>query len=389
MTQQYWWSPGIVSMPAMSIGSGNRGGYARVTWGSIGFAPNAFTGTPPARATISLDWGVSSDSVLHIFDGTIIRRSYKNDEISFDLYEPDFDTKLLSDGTDETGEEAVQPLVIGTVNYMTPQRTGSDIQQKYYMPDFASYNFYDDGVLINDNWTVSGGYAERSVNLAGTLSMSGTGNMTTVSDVFSWAAARLGLSFVDVYGATETLNCAVYSQQLLIDFLDKIAYYAGYQFEIRDDILTLISVTQDNGEQTLDKYDSVELSYEWPMPVKTYTANWTNRVFDAATVSLVDDPQEIVHYTGSATGDEATVDVYDENPTDVAAKIADIATREQRVWVSLSLPLDQLPNIGEMVSFVDRKSSHDISGYLRVRQYDLDYSGKKLNIKGDGEITFS
>ena len=386
--QQYWWAPGIVSMPAMSIGTGTGGGYARVTWGSIGFAPNAFIGPPPSPATISLDWGIVSSSVLHIFDGSIILRAYTSSEISYDLYEPVFDTKLLAEGTDETGEDVVQPLVIGTVNYMTPQRTGDDTLQRYYMPNFASYHFYDDGVLIDDHWAISGGYAERYINLVGSLSISGTGNMTTVSDVFAWAATRLGVAFVDVHGADTPLNCAVSSQQLLVDFLDKIAYYAGYQFTISDNVLTLVSVQQDNGEQTLDKYDSVSLTYSWPMPVKSYTANWTTRIFDAEAESLIDDDQEVIHYTGSTMGDEVTLSVYDEDPADVTDKITAIATMAQRVQVSLSLPLDQLPNIGEKINFVDRKLSHNISGYMRVRKYDLDYRGKKLNIQGVGEITF-
>ena len=84
----YWWEPAITKMPDMSLKRADRGGFVRVSWGSIGFAPNAFTGEPPAKAQIALDWGLVSSSLLHFFDGTIVRRGLANREGTYDLYEP-------------------------------------------------------------------------------------------------------------------------------------------------------------------------------------------------------------------------------------------------------------------------------------------------------------
>ena len=78
---QYWWKPGVVEMPSMSIGSGVKGGFVKVEWGTIAFAPDSFISEPPAKSSISLDWGIDSSNLLHIFDGEIYRRSYTNRQI--------------------------------------------------------------------------------------------------------------------------------------------------------------------------------------------------------------------------------------------------------------------------------------------------------------------
>jgi hypothetical protein len=386
----HWWAPGVIAMPSMELGSGTRGGYARVKWGSIDFAPNAFSGEPPAKAQIYLDWGLSSDNLMRLFNGTIYRRSYESRKLSYDLYEPEYTTKLLDDGTDEQGNDCVRPLVVGTVTHMSPQRTEPDTAEKYYMPDFATYSFYDDGVLIDDHWTIGGGYAERSLAIVGELSMSGTGNMTTLADVFSWACTRMGITFENVHGADVSLNHAVYDQQLLVDYLDKIAWYCRYQFTILDGVLTLVDMGRGVGERTLGRVDSLDLRYNWPLVVKRYKAEWTVREFDAETVSLKSVGRSAVHYTDSAVGeDETTVTPYDEAVADVEDKLDAIAAGEALVSVSLDLPLDQIPRIGEEINFTDRKKAHDISGYFMVRSYRVDHKAKKAQVQGDGEIVFS
>lgn len=396
MAQQHWWKPGIIAMPAMSLGSGVKGGFVKVDWGIVSFAPDSFTGEPPAKATIDLDWGQDAANTLHIFDGEAYRRKYNNRGIDYDIFEPEYDTKVLAEGVDvknETGDPdktVYRPLVIGTVAYMSPQRAGLNSEQKYYMPDFATYDFFDDGVLINDNWTVAGGYAERSVDLVGSLTMSGTGNMITLHDVFSWAAGEMGLSYVNVHGGDVPLNCVVTSQGLMIDFLDKIAYYCKYQFYVKNDTIFLVDMSQNNGEQEIERFDNVEISYEWPMAIKKYSAEWTLKKFDADTVSLIDDPQKVEHYTGNSVGDdEVTITPYDQTVEDVTAKIEALATEDAKVVIALSLPLDRLPSIGEKITFTDRKQAHNISGHLRVRSYDINYRAKILDIKGNGAITFS
>jgi hypothetical protein len=397
MTQQHWWNPGIVDMPSMTVGSGVSGGFVRVEWGSISFAPNSFADEPPVKANISLDWGLDSANTLHIFDGEIYRRQYTNKAILYDIFEPEYDTKLLDEGVApkdlETDEDEVvaKPLIIGTVTHMEPQRTGLTTEQKYYLPDVASgtLNWYDDGVLINDNWTYSEGIASRSIDIVGTTTLSATGTMTTLADVFAWAADRMGLDFVNVHSGDVSINYVAYSQELLLDFLDHISFYCGYQYTIKNDVLYLIDMTQANGEQDISEFDFVEITYDWPMPIKKYTATWTIKTADADTVTLIDEEKKVEIFTDNPIGDEKTVTIYDETVEAVTAKMNAIAAREAAVSISLSLPLDRLPNIGEKITFTDRKQQHNISGHLFVRSYSLNYSSKTLDLQGDGEITFS
>ena len=395
MAQQYWWKPGIVSMPSMTLGSGVRGGFVKVDWGNISFAPNSFIAEPPAKANINLDWGLSSDSTIHIFDGEIYRRRYTNKNIGYDIFEPAYATKLLTEGvavkneTDDPDVVVYKPLIIGTVTYMAPQRTGLVTEEKYYMPDFDTYDFFDDGVLINDNWTIAGGYAERSVDIVGELTISGTGNMTTLNEVFSWAAGEIGLGYENIHGGDVALNYIASSQMLMVDFLDTIAYYCSYQFYIKDDVLYLVDMDQDNGEQGIEAFDFVEIKYEWPMPIKKYSASWSLQKFDAETVTLIADEKEVEYFTENPVGDEVSIAVFDQAVLDVTTKIEAIAAQDAKVIISLSLPLDRLPSIGEKISFTDRKQAHNITGYLRVRKYSINYSAKTLDILGNGEIVFS
>jgi len=458
----YWWKPAIVSMPSMTQTVSARGGFIRIEWGNISFAPNAFTGEPPAKAEISLDYGLDSSRALHIFDGTIIRREWTDRDVPYDLYEPEYATKLLDEGLDEqatlaitacasadagaktqittntphgysagteiyvqdtadyngaitvdsivsttdfvlavayvssqTGEcstnVVARPLVIGTVAHMAPQRTGFDTEEKYYLPAFASANYYDGGVLINDHWTDNGdGTVSRSITILDGLTLSGSGTMTTLADVFTWAAARMGLTLSNLHGADEAVNHVVYTNELLIDFLDKLAYYCGYMFWIRNGVLYLANVDQDNGVQVISDADRVEKTYSWRMPVKKYLATWTQKQFDAATIGLVDDPRRVAKYTDNAIGEETTLSaVYDEAVADVAARIDAIAVRDALPVIKLKLPLDRIPNPGERLEFNDTKDENDITGYLRMQKYSINYQSKTLDIEGPGEITVS
>lgn len=395
MAQQYWWKPAVVSMPSMRVGSGVRGGLKRVDWGQVGFALSAFPDEPPETAEVDLAWGLDSANTLHLFDGQLYRRRYGTRQIDYDVFEPEYDTKVLTEGVavkDAASDPDVtvyQPLVIGTVQYMTPQRTGTKAEQKYYMPDFATYDFYDDGVLINDHWTISGGYAERSVDLVGSLTASGTGNMTTLNDVFSWAAGEMGLSYVNVHSGEAALNCVITSQMFMVDLLDALAFYCCYHAEIKDGTLYLIDMNQDNGEQDLPRLDSVEITYEWPMQVKEYKAEWAIKEFDPEVTNLVDQDREAVVYPGSSGGDKVSITPYDQEIDDVTAKLEAISTQEAKPIVHVSLPLDRLPSIGEKITFTDRKPQHNISGYLRVGTYDLNYQAKTLGLQGRGDITFA
>jgi hypothetical protein len=395
MTQQYWWKPGVVSLPSMSVGSGVKGGFVRVAWGSISFAPDSYASEPPAKATVDLEWGLDSSDTIHIFDGEIYRRSYTNKSINYDIFEPEYDTKALTEGVavkNEIGDPdvtAFEPLLIGTVNYVAPQRTGLNTEEKYYMPDFATYDFFDDGVLINDNWTIGATYAERTVAIVGTLTISGTGNMVTLNDVFTWAATEMGLSYENIHGGDVALNCVVTSQMLMVDLLDTLAYYCSYQFYIKNDTIYLVDMNQDNGEQEIEEFDFVEIQYTWPMTIKKYSSAWTLKEFDATTTTLIDDPQEVEYFTDNPVGDKVTITAYDQTVDDVTTKIEAIAAQDAKVVIALSLPLDRLPAIGEKITFIDRKQSHNITGYLRVRSYSLNYSSKTLDLSGNGEITFA
>jgi len=458
----YWWKPAIVSMPSMSMAVNKQGGFVRVEMGQISFALDAFDGAPPAKANISLDWGLDSTRATHIFDGNIYRRSWTAEQISYDLYEPEYDAKLLDDGLDEqttfqisscssfadgaktqittstangfsagkeihiqgstsyngtvavdsiisttqfiiavafvadetgecSGNIVSRPLVIGTVTHMSPQRTGQDIEEKYYLPDFACYDCYDDGVPINDNWSDNGdGTLSRSVAIVGELTISGTGNMTTLADVFTWAAARMGLTLRNLHGGDVPVNHVAYGNELLCDFLDRLAWYCGYMYWILDDVLYLADREHDNGSQDIRRFDFIDIEYDWDMPIKSYSATWSVKRFDGDIVALVTDEKTVSVYTANSVGDEVTVNVFDETEDEVKLKMTAIAERDAKPLMKMVLPLDRLPAPGERLGFTDtRKAGVTLTGYLRVSRYSINYKSRTLDVEGPGAYTVS
>lgn len=397
-----WWDAKVAEMPSLELSRKNGGGYMKPSWGQVAFVADAFDGGPPRKATINLDWGMTYAGSVHIFDGTILLRQQTQKKIVYDIFEPEFAVDLLETGTDVKGKDAVKPLVIGQVNYMTPLRTGADTEQKYYLPDFAGsigngINAYDDGVLINDNWTDNGdGTVSRSVNLVGELSLSGVGKMQTLGDVFSWGASQLGLTLVSDLADTDMpIDAVLINQTHLIDFLDQMAWYCDHGFYIRSGKLFLINNAKDNGSQEVnlseDKYEPIFISPCWAQPCKKYSATWQTReaVEGEGRIEQKDHSVE-VSSDFTVVGTEKTVSrVFNTDEAIVRQRLQALLDRANMPRIKLDIPLIRLPVYGECINFADEISySSPIKGYMRCRKASLNYKAKVLHIEGDGEVIY-
>jgi hypothetical protein len=397
-----WWEPKVVDLPSLDMGRSSRGGYMKPSWGQIGFAPDTYTGEPPRKATVELEWGLTYAASFKLFDGTIILRRLTNEELIYDIFETEYETQLLEEGTDTEDEDVDLPLVIGNVEYMQPQRTGDKSEQRYYLPDFAGsigdgIDAYDDGVLINDNWTDNGdGTVSRSVDLVGTLYMSGTGNNETLVDMFSWACDELGLTLNSELAEDVNIDTVISSQQYTIDFLDKLAWYADHGFYILDDVLYLVHNDASNGVQQVglegNTFDPVKIQYNWPQPIKKYTAEWQTRdsVTDSDGTRVEAENHDIEVFSDySVIGvEESMPKVYNYDKDTIKKRVEDILERANRPQIEIDLPLYRLPRYGEKIEFVDEISVNPVEGYVRVREFTLDYSAKTVTVKGDGEVNF-
>lgn len=372
------------------------------SWGQIKFAPDTYSGHPPRKASINLDWGLTYAAAVHIFNGTVMLRKSSGRELVYDLFDPEYDVMLLEEGLDTEGNEVVLPLVIGSVNHMSPQRTGQLSEQKYYFPDFAGeigsgINAYDDGVQINDSWQDNGdGTISRSVNIVGELTFSGSGQMASLVDLFDWACERLGLTLVSSLAEDVPLDCVISQQQYLIGFLDQAAWYADHGFYILGDVLYLISNDQDNGEQKVGfsdvDLDPVKISYKWPQPLKKYSAHWTTRKADTdssgSRIITEDHDTEIFTDFDTVGIDESMPFVYNHDRSLIRSRMRSILNRSNMPEIEIELPLFRLPRYGERIDFEDDMSVNPARGYMRCRAYSLNYAQKTVIVHGDGEIYF-
>jgi len=398
-----WWEPKVVDLPSLDMGRSSGGGYMKPSWGSIGFAPDTYTDKPPRKAKVNLEWGLTYAAAFTVFNGTIMLRKYSSRELTYDIFESEYETQLLSEGTDTEGNDVDLPYVFGNVQYMQPQRTGDKTEQRYYLPDFAGsigdgIDAYDDGVLINDSWTDNGdGTVSRSIDLVGTLYMSGTGNKASLVDILSWGCGELGLTFNSELASDVDIDTVIKSQQYIVDFLDSVVWYADHGFYILDNTLYLVHNDANNGIQQVglaeNTLDPVKITYNWPQPVKKYSAEWQTRksVTDSSGTRVESENHEVELFAdfNKIGVEESMPDVYNHDKATIKSRVQAILDRENMPRIEIDLPLYRLPRYGEKVEFVDEISVNPVRGHVRCREYSLDYSAKTVTIKGDGEVEFT
>lgn len=397
-----WWEPKVVRMPSMDMKRSNERGYMKPSWGQVVFAPDTYTGAPPRKAEISLNWGLTYSSSIHIFDGTIMLRKVTTKDITYDIFEAEYEEELLDEGINLEDEDIVRPFVMGMVEHMNPVRTGRQTERKYYKPDFpgmpgSGFNAYDDGVRINDSWTDNGdGTISRSVNIVGELTFSGTANITTLVELFEWACGEIGVSLNTTLAQDVRIDGVITGQQLIIDFISNVAWYCDHGFYILDNTLYLVSNSSDNGSQEVglgaNATDPVKITFNWPQPIKKIEATWQTRsaVTDSSGSHIETEQEELSVFADFNTigVDKNISRVFNRERSDIRSRMNALMTRSNMPQIEVELPLYRLPRYGERINFLDEISINRARGHVRCREFTLDYSSKTVKIKGDGEVSF-
>lgn len=398
-----WWEPKVVEMPSLELSRESEKGYMKASWGQVAFVPDAFPGAPPRKTTINLDWGMTYAGSVRVFDGTIVLRKQTPKKIMYDIFEPEFKDKLLDSGINTNGEACTKPLVIGSVEYMSPQRTGAVAEQKYYLPAFSGaigsgINAYDDGVLINDHWVDNGdGTVSRTVNIVGELTFSGTGTMTNLGELFAWGSSVLGLELRDELAKKDMpIDVVVTNQQYLIDFLSSVAWYCDHGFYIKEGILYLVSNDLDNGSQLVDieggDFEPISIVPSWAQPIKKYSAKWGVRYAkvdeNGSRIETKDLEAEVLSDFTAVGTEKTATKVYNFDIETVKKRLQVLLDRGNLPQITLDIPFVRLPGYGERIDFSNTLTAPAISGFMHVRKIHLDYKGRALNVTGDGEVNY-
>ncbi len=295
------------------------------------------------------------------------------------------------------------PLCLGTTAHPSLIRTGVETEWRYYRPDFVGtinngVTLFDDGLDISSSgWasdSVGNRYLERGTTKTfGQATAGGTGNITTLSQLFNWGAAKLGLAFSDLDGANQILVDQVITSQItLIDLLDQVAGYCNFAFYIKNNSLVLFDRAIAHGDiGALGEIDIFKVSYSLPMPVKQYKASWEvafagSQYKDGATglPAILKKKKESTEKGTHSLGVEKVIPVFNEKENLVKKRLKAKKTFHEQREIQIEAPLERLPQFGELLTYFDQDFYPPIAMGAKVSSFELDFGSDQLTIKARG-----
>ncbi|MDT8445777.1 MAG: hypothetical protein RRB13_02630 [bacterium] len=303
------------------------------------------------------------------------------------------------------------PLVLGQVPQVPLVRTGKSTGWKFYRPSFvgtlgAGLTVHDDGVDVTDGtWAPDGTsnkYLDRgATQVFGTASAQGTGQQTSLGDLFSWGCARLGLDLdnLELGGAYDPANIEVGalidSQMAVIDLLDQVAGACNYSFWIDSLGLHLFSNRVAHGDAgTLDDFELFEVDYAFELPVRHFKCSWQERFAGSqnngagsSIPALKTAKKEVVVQGTSALGEEKNLVAFSYSEATNRARLEALAAERELAKITLKSPLERLPVFGEAIALTDTQlePAANVSG--KVRSFLLDFGAETLTIFAKGTLT--
>ena len=445
---QRFWSDDIISYtPPQFQMAEPTGGYCRMNWGDIEIRLDTFAGSrkasgnaiftdgdvvwldgdvlwetdplyvgdanlwPPPRETFVYHRYTDTDEsgVVILFQGSGHLASFNRESVKYDLYGTKYDTDLLETETNYTGDTVSLPRALGAVVYCAPVRLADvGIYPTYHKAYLSGtvpgtdYNVYDDGVDINSNVVDNGdGTFSLTASPVGEVSISGTGEVATLSDLLDYLATELGVSYTYDSALEESPSPSISfwatSQTKLIDFVSSVAAYFEHLFYISGYTLYAVAMSNANSTRTLTEYDIFEASYEYPTPIKQLKATWDTRVAGewndgtggAAGVYVKSEEQEATVDSVYPYGQEESVEPYQYAQSDISTRLASLLTCKHRCQVHLSIPIsDDLPAPGEQIIYTDASNfPQDLDVMMYCRSLTYDFIEDKVTIIGDGVVS--
>ena len=439
-----YWSDDIISYtpPQFSI-AGTTGGYCRMDFGNIELTLNVFAGKsktsgnaifadsdvvwldgetewiddalvsgdptlwpPPREINLRHQYTETDESGLVLtFVGTGHLATFDRESVHYDLYGDKYDTDLLKEVVNYDGDTVTLPLALGAVHYVTPVRQadvgGFPVYHKGGLAGVVPgthYNVFDDGVDINSNVTDNGdGTFSLSASPVGEVSISGTGTITTLSDLLTYLSTNLDPALSYTYdaaleGASPTISYWANSQQLLVAFVSEVAKYFETLFYISNSTIYAVAMDKTNGTRTLTEYDFFPVTYDYPTPISLLKAEWATReagewVDGGKYVKSTDEEETVT--SGYPYGSEENVTPYQYARAGITTRLASLLTAKHKCQVQLSIPMsDSLPVPGEQLTCTDESSFTDpldVTMFCRNLIYNFDQD--TVVITGDGVLT--
>lgn len=381
-----------------------HGGYCKMGFGSMSLSNDVFDSPedwpPPRTFSVKVEYTPDTEANAEIlFAGTAFRSKWDRESITYDLYGDDYAVDLLEELEDYNGDTVPMPRAFGQIQHQAclrlPDVSGAPTYHKGYVAGTkgVDWHVYDDGVSIDANVTDNGdGTFSLSASPVGEVTISGTGTLESVDDIFTWACetARLNLTYDGSLVRDVSLACWITSQQTLLSFLDRIAAFTLNLFFIRAWHLVAVGMDTANGSGSLTEYDFFPSDYADPPPVATLKTQWTERQAVEETIGkyIKDVSREKTVKSDYYFGEARTVDTFSTMSTAAnAGFLTAIIEKMNTPRARLSVPLASgLPEPGKELTFVDESLIRPVTWTIKARDLTYDFDSETVVIEGEGTV---
>ncbi len=348
------------------------------------------------------------DGLVVLMDGVGHLTGFDRESVTYDLYGQNYTQELLETTTDYNDEEVPIPRIFGAVEYVQVLRLPDDdlSHPVYHKQHIAGtkgtdWHVFDDGVNIDANVTDNGdGTFYLSVSPVGEVTISGTGEIETLSDLFAWAfnsdpdAEKIPLSYsydsaLEADPSPAMSYCAT-GQTQIIDFVSTVAAYFGHLCYVSGATLIAVDLAKDNGSETLTEYDFFTGRYDYPAPIAKITAAWQKAESVEETIGQYvkrTDEEETV-LGDYSYGSEETLTPYQTTRADIKTRLEETLEYKQADQISVSVPIsDALPVPGKKLTYTDASSFKlPLSVDMHCRSLQYDFVNETVEITGEGTL---
>lgn len=413
------WDAQIVSFDAPQYAIDTLyGGYCRLGMGSVVFFPTIFEDSwpPPIQLEMLCQYTATTEAEAEtFFSGTVHLKAFNRESVTYDFYGPNEDVNLLAEGTNYNGDTVPYPRAFGVVSQQPALRLADagGGNQRYCQSSITGtaancgtaggdiWCVYDDGVDISANVTnVSGNVFELTSAPVGEVTISGTGEDTTLAGIFQWAcgASYLNYTYSGTYAESPSPSVSYYaaSQTKMVDFLSAASAFFGHLFYVAGTTLNLVSMASNNGTQTTDEFSFFPLQYSYGPPIKSITASWElresyeGRTSDALTTAqyVRVTTQETSVESTYAYGQEINIEPYSTTKSVIDTRLTTILATLHKPIVNWRIPVQgSLPVPGKKISWTDTSLIADIDCFIRARTIKFDFDNWEVIVEGEGEVT--
>jgi hypothetical protein len=375
------WRPLVlgVSSPTYAA-STDHGGLVKMQMGTITFNPSLFSSywPPPIYCPIAFYWTDTTEAAATtVFWGYAHLQMYDRVGVTYSLYPPAY-----AEMTNAMIGIAGDALVVGKWYSINTFVAGDN------------FNNVNGGVGAGSSglWFAATGTTPTTwtnKSQVGIVSYSGQ-LIPIITDLVGYITELAGGINTTYASATYNVAYACSQSILTIDLIDQLCQNFCHIFYIVGTTGYLVSMTVDNavnGTLALTEYDflaSPKYIYKSPickMSSDTYMyPNWSSNPTTAFPVS---------YYSGYSYGSEASITSNSFDSTNLWYNLQSIVTLENQMRISIQIPMKAgyFPVPGQRITFTDTSTLGNLTGWLRVRKMQYDFSKYVITVEGEGGVS--